>query len=312
MALRGILTHRKTRKLARALGICPAFAVGLLEAMWHVTAEQQVDGGIGRMANQDIADEMFYDGDADALIEALIACGWLEPMKHCRLYVHDWHEHADDAVQWRILRARRRFASGAESKRAKHTSEPPTATDGAVQSAMSTDDDRQCQTPTVGDWLPVPVPVPANIPPQSPPSGGKKRRRRAAPARTERVDPMAEPQQPEPVSEPLPLIPEAAQANAWRWEDEALPVLRERLDEESFGTWFTPLRCLGLTATQAWLGVATAFYRNWLVNNYLDQITDVLSELTGREVEVRICVVGVEEAEEGGAAARAGPVARTG
>ena len=39
MALRGTLTHWKTRLLANELGVSPAHALGLLEALWHVTAE---------------------------------------------------------------------------------------------------------------------------------------------------------------------------------------------------------------------------------------------------------------------------------
>lgn len=39
MALRGTLTHRKTRRLARLLEVDGPTALGILEALWHVTAE---------------------------------------------------------------------------------------------------------------------------------------------------------------------------------------------------------------------------------------------------------------------------------
>lgn len=104
MALRGTLTHRKTRRLAKLLDIPACFALGLMESLWHVTAEQQPDGGIGRMSNQDIADEMFYDGDADKLIRAMIDSGWIDEYEECRLVVHDWHDHADQSVKRKVAR----------------------------------------------------------------------------------------------------------------------------------------------------------------------------------------------------------------
>ena len=116
MALRGVLTHRKTRRLARLLDISQSFALGVLEALWHVTAEHQLDGGIGRMSDRDIADEMFYDDDPARLVRALVDSQWLDELAGCRLYVHDWHEHADEQVQGRMLRWTRLFADGTPPK----------------------------------------------------------------------------------------------------------------------------------------------------------------------------------------------------
>jgi len=113
LALRGVLTHRKTRRLARELNISQSFALGVLEALWHVTAEHQLDGGVGRMSDRDIADEMFYEGDPQELIRALVDSGWLEMVPECRLYVHDWHEHADEQVQGKLVRWTKLFARGA-------------------------------------------------------------------------------------------------------------------------------------------------------------------------------------------------------
>lgn len=78
MALRGTLTHWKTRVLADQLGISPAHALGLLEALWHVTAEDAPSGNIGRLSNMAITMQMFTDIDADRLIHALIKSGHLD------------------------------------------------------------------------------------------------------------------------------------------------------------------------------------------------------------------------------------------
>jgi hypothetical protein len=112
MALRGVLTHRKTRRLAKLLHVDQCAALGILEALWHVTAENQPDGGVGRMKNADIAEEMFCDRDGDELINALVKSGWVDDNPASRLYVHDWHQHADDTIQSKLIQWTRLFANG--------------------------------------------------------------------------------------------------------------------------------------------------------------------------------------------------------
>lgn len=116
MALRGTLTHRKTRRLARLLDIDEPSALGILEALWHVTSENQRDGGIGRMANEDIIEEMFCRKDPDTVIDALIKSGWIDEIEGCRLYVHDWHVHSDDTIDNYIARGGKRYANGAQPR----------------------------------------------------------------------------------------------------------------------------------------------------------------------------------------------------
>lgn len=149
MALRGTLTHRKTRRLAKALGIMPCFALGILEALWHVTSEQTPAGDIGRMSNQDMADEMFYDGDADELVDALVLSGWLDVHPECRLAVHDWAQHADQATKRKVAR----HGGEMTSQRLVMTSQVPVMDSPPVSSIQSPE--------------PVPEPEP-DIPPKSP------------------------------------------------------------------------------------------------------------------------------------------------
>ena len=104
MALRGTLTHRKTRRLARETSLPLPCALGLMEALWHVTAEQAPTGAIGKLSNQDIADEMFWEGDADSLIEAFIAAGLIDECATNRLVIHDWTSHADQATRRKVAR----------------------------------------------------------------------------------------------------------------------------------------------------------------------------------------------------------------
>jgi hypothetical protein len=104
MALRGTLTHWKTRMLAQSLGIDPAFALGILESLWHVTAEDAPSGNIGRLPNQAIAMQMFTSIDPDRLIEALIASRHLDRHPVHRLVVHDWDKHADYNTKRKVAR----------------------------------------------------------------------------------------------------------------------------------------------------------------------------------------------------------------
>lgn len=112
MALRGTLTHRKTRRLAAALKIPLPFALGILETLWHVTAERAPTGAIGAsMTDQDIADEMYWDGDAKELIEALVQSGWIDRCSTNRLVIHDWSKHADQSVRRKVARRRETMVS---------------------------------------------------------------------------------------------------------------------------------------------------------------------------------------------------------
>jgi hypothetical protein len=119
MALRGTLTHRKTRRLAQRLGIDPCFALGLVEALWNVAAEQAPAGDIGRYSDEDIAMEMFYSGDPAGLIQALVYAVYLDEHPKHRLIVHDWHEHSDDTTDNKLARAGLRYASGAAPRMRK-------------------------------------------------------------------------------------------------------------------------------------------------------------------------------------------------
>ena len=112
MALRGTLTHRKTRRLAKMLGISPVFALGILEALWHVTAEQTPDGAIGKLSNLDISEEMFYDGDHDQLVDALIESGWIDRSETHRLVIHDWSVSADTSVHTFLAKRTMLFCDG--------------------------------------------------------------------------------------------------------------------------------------------------------------------------------------------------------
>jgi hypothetical protein len=114
---KGTPRHPKTKRLARALKVKLYAAVGILEMLWHYTAEYYPAGDIGRATDEDIAEAVCWDKDSDALIRALQDGGWVDGLttEH-RLIVHDWPHHAEDAVHLRLARAQKYFADGSAPK----------------------------------------------------------------------------------------------------------------------------------------------------------------------------------------------------
>lgn len=96
---RGTPGHPKTLALAADLGLEPWGAVGVLESVWHFAAHYARRGDVGRRSNVAIAQGIGWRGDADRLIAALVLAGYLDECACHRLRVHDWPDHADQAVR---------------------------------------------------------------------------------------------------------------------------------------------------------------------------------------------------------------------
>lgn len=133
MAKRGTLNHRRTRRLASALGVPRAHALGLMEALWHITADNAPRGDVGRMSEQDLADEIYWEGDPAALIAGFLAAGVLEQHATYKLVVHGWSEHADNALRHKLKRAGQTFWDGEAPFRTKSKDGEPSS--GAAESA---------------------------------------------------------------------------------------------------------------------------------------------------------------------------------
>lgn len=107
---RGTPEHPKTIRLAVALGIPRPHAVGLLEMLWHFTARFAPRGDVGRWPDEEIAAAICWGGDPAALIEAMAKERLLDRDSRYRLLVHDWKEHADQAVRKYMARNKLTFA----------------------------------------------------------------------------------------------------------------------------------------------------------------------------------------------------------
>ena len=133
--------HTKMKRLCRRLDIPLWQGVGLLESLWHLTAREAPRGNIGKLSNEDIALGIDYRGDEGKLLEALVETGWLDRHPVERLIVHDWSDHADDAIHARLARTHAFFSDGRVPKLVKLTLDERRAAkefyDAAAKSADS-------------------------------------------------------------------------------------------------------------------------------------------------------------------------------
>ncbi|GJM43457.1 MAG: hypothetical protein DHS20C21_02990 [Gemmatimonadota bacterium] len=96
---RGTPDHPKTRKLKRRLKSSFPETVGVIELLFHFTAQFAPQGDIGKWTNEEIADGVGWEGDPDGLVGALVDSGWVDPDSVHRMMVHDWSDHADNSVR---------------------------------------------------------------------------------------------------------------------------------------------------------------------------------------------------------------------
>ena len=101
-------THIKTLKFQRALNLSKWQAVGILESLFLLAAQNAPAGNIGKYANDEIALFMEYFGDPDELVSALIDSGYVDADDDERLVIHGWIEHRPKYLNDRAAKQRNR------------------------------------------------------------------------------------------------------------------------------------------------------------------------------------------------------------
>ena len=86
------LGHRKFRRLARALNINEAAAVGHLTLLWLSTLQRAPCGILDDHDAEDIAAYAGWEGDANEFVTALIDVRFLDCIDDTYA-LHDWDEH---------------------------------------------------------------------------------------------------------------------------------------------------------------------------------------------------------------------------
>ena len=99
-----LTTHKKTRRLARALGLgvpegIPQ-TIGHLCLFWLWCVDGTEDGSLADLDAQDIADAAGWTGDAEVFTEAMIATGFIERGPG-GLEIHDWDDYIGRLIEQR-------------------------------------------------------------------------------------------------------------------------------------------------------------------------------------------------------------------
>lgn len=109
-----LLNHPKTRRAARLLDIQRVHLVGHLHALWWWAMDYAPSGSLAGFDPADIADVMEWEGDPNALVDALVTCGigdgagFLELDDAGELAIHDWDAYAGKLIDKRTRDAARK------------------------------------------------------------------------------------------------------------------------------------------------------------------------------------------------------------
>lgn len=114
---RGGPQHPKTMRLALQCKLPVYAAVGLLEMLFHFTAQYAPAGDIGKFTDEEIERAVGWDGEAGRFVDGLLTAQYVEHHDTHRLVVHQWHEHADQAVQRVLARRGENFVTNEKKKR---------------------------------------------------------------------------------------------------------------------------------------------------------------------------------------------------
>jgi hypothetical protein len=154
--------HTKMKRLCRRLDLPLWQAIGLLESLWLLTGREAPRGDIGKLTDEDIALGIDYRGDEGAMLEALVGTGWLDRNPDGRLIIHDWADHADDAVHMRLARARLFFVGGRAPKLTRLTGKEKESAHKFYSSAQPVR--TPCAQKEGSSAPPEPVPEPVPVP----------------------------------------------------------------------------------------------------------------------------------------------------
>ena len=93
--------HPKVARLADELGLPGTtvnpnvVATGILVSLWSWAAQNCVDGDLRGCSDRVIADACQWTKKAETLVQALVACGFLDKDRK----IHDWDEYAWQRMQ---------------------------------------------------------------------------------------------------------------------------------------------------------------------------------------------------------------------
>lgn len=104
-------THRKTRKLAKDLGVSKPTAIGHLHLLWWWCMDNAQDGDLSSIDPDEIAEVSMWEGSPGDFLQALITSGFMDCGDDGRTVLHDWHDYAGKLIEKREA-DRKRKAEG--------------------------------------------------------------------------------------------------------------------------------------------------------------------------------------------------------
>jgi chromosomal replication initiator protein len=90
--------------------------------------------------------------------------------------------------------------------------------------------------------------------------------------------------------------------------DKTVKIIKERVSQQNFDTWIRPIRIAAMEADRVRMAVPNRFFRDWLVENYLDLIRESMKSAAGVPLQVEFIVaqdIRPDTAEEKGESAPA-------
>ena len=72
--------------------------------------------------------------------------------------------------------------------------------------------------------------------------------------------------------------------------NEGIKIIKEKVSQQNFETWIKPIRIVSLEDNNVLLGVPNKFFKDWLVDNYIDLISNSLSDISGIDVDIQFVV----------------------
>lgn len=107
--------HPKLERLGLRLDLPTWGVVGIVESFWQWVGRYAPSGDVSR--DLELMPRWIGYADGPRLIAALLDVGLLDQTEDGRLYVHDWHEHADDSVKKTLAREGKGFWNGKRVRR---------------------------------------------------------------------------------------------------------------------------------------------------------------------------------------------------
>lgn len=97
--LKSAYTSPKIHALARRLAIPFPHALGISGLLWNFTCDHAPDGNVGKHGALGIATATHWDGDSNALVDALVAVRLIDVLENGEMVIHQWEEHCPQWVK---------------------------------------------------------------------------------------------------------------------------------------------------------------------------------------------------------------------